>query len=99
MALPKRLGVLLDDLDPKDFGGQMFAGAAECEGAKFHSPNPLVLREVKIGKRKAVLCSTCAENLHILAALHEQNDGFLPWETRREFGNQIRALHKEMTGG
>ena len=39
----------------------------ECEGAKFHSPQPLVVREVVVGPaiegRTAWLCSTCADNL------------------------------------
>lgn|SRR4051794_36286744 len=99
MSLPKNVAVLVKDLDPKELGASTFADKGGCEGARFHSPTPLVLYEVKVGKRKVLLCGACRDNLAVLSNLHNIHDGALPWNVRREFGNQIRALHGEMIGG
>lgn len=68
----------------------------ECEGAKFHSPHPLMVSEVPLcegaGAPVVLLCGTCADNLSILRHLLVRNNGRLPWPVRREFGNTIRAL-------
>lgn len=77
-----------------NLGGRgRFAYEHECEGAKFHSPTPLVVEEVILGDgTKVWLCPTCTANLDVFEALCEANDGELPWPVRREFGNTLRAL-------
>jgi hypothetical protein len=76
-----------------------FERAAEhpCEGAKFHSPRPLVTRLNRWLKGRAdeisvYLCPTCEANLTVL--LHLMRSGITPldWTVLREFGNQLRAL-------
>lgn len=73
-----------------------------CEGAKFHSPNPLLVIEVPIVDPDwpgattvgptAWICRTCFDNLRVYRHLLGECDGQLAWPIRREFGNQIRAL-------
>jgi hypothetical protein len=99
MAFPARVAKALRDAGidvPKQ--GWFASDGTLCEGAKFHSPTPLVLRDVSLipGSSPvdltAVLCATCADNLSVLQQLLVANDGELPWPVRREFGNQLRAL-------
>lgn len=67
-----------------------------CEGAKFHSPSPLLLHDVELPSgRRARLCGSCRDNLVVLQRLH-QVEPDLPWEVRREFGNRLRALLQEV---
>lgn len=82
-----------------------------CEGAKYHSPRPLFVEATWLVRREwwpedaqhahwvmapdAWLCGTCRDNLAILLQLIHHADGDLPWEVRREFGNEIRALAKK----
>lgn len=77
-----------------------------CVGAKFHSPTPLFTDSVRLVPRSWVthpgffalaehavpLCGTCRDNLAILQQIFKARDGDVPWEVRREFGNEIRAL-------
>lgn len=69
-----------------------------CVGARFHSPQPLLLHEVDLdvwsGRKgeQVFLCATCRDNLSVLQDLLKEHNGILPWKVRREFGNQIRAL-------
>jgi hypothetical protein len=75
-----------------------FAADDTCEGAAFHSPHPLTVREVPLSLAgapdgpMACLCPTCAENLKALQGLLRATSGDLPWVVRREFGNKLRAL-------
>lgn len=77
-----------------------------CEGAKFHSPRPLFCRNTRLVRQdwdqrlwtfapQAWLCGTCRDNLDILLQMLYATDGDLPWEVRREFGNDLRALSKK----
>lgn len=66
--------------------------APACEGAKFHSPSPIVLHEVDLPDGRIVpLCGVCRDNLTILQRLIEAQPD-LPWATQREFGNKLRSL-------
>jgi hypothetical protein len=71
------------------------AGERPCEGAKFHSPRPLITELVRHGTVEAVLCHTCKANLEVLVYLSEQ-EGELSWTQLREFGNQLRALGRRV---
>lgn len=81
-----------------------------CEGAAFHSPRPLFVRDVSLvlpewwgdnpeqaywaWAPKVWLCGTCADNVNILLQMLYATDGNLDWAIRREFGNALRALAK-----
>lgn len=81
---------------------------ADCEGALFHSPRPLFTQHTVLVKPewwgespehaywtmapRASLCGTCRDNLDILLQMLYATDGDLDWPTRREFGNNLRAL-------
>lgn len=74
------------------------SSARPCQGAKFHSPRPLTTRHWRFGDDLDVyLCPTCEANLDILMHLNEQVQS-LSWPVLREFGNQIRALGKQIAG-
>lgn len=101
MSFPPHVAEAIGDhLDLPPAPGGFYALADEvCEGARFHSPKPLVLLKVSIrpgkpqkGDETATLCPTCAANFGLLQNLLVATDGNLSWPTRREFGNQLRAL-------
>lgn len=91
MALPNAIAEALRDVDPSTLPGPM-AVDQECEGAKFHSPTPLVLFEVAGPSRTLHLCGTCRANYLVLRALMIHYDRELEWPVRREFGNKLRGL-------
>lgn len=73
--------------------GQLFVRASKhpCEGAKFHSPQPLVTRHWQFGDYQPYLCLNCESKLETLLFLEDESGG-LSWPTLREFGNQIRTI-------
>lgn len=79
-------------------GGRV-ESTGECEGAKHHSPTPLVLHEVA-GRHgsTALLCGTCLDNYRVYTKASELVDGSLPWDVRREFGNALRAVARRLIG-
>lgn len=91
MPFPRQVASALVDTDTSVLPGTL-AYEEKCQGAKFHSPNPLVLHEVALGSEQVLLCGTCQANLEVLRHLLVHNEGELDWSVRREFGNQIRAL-------
>jgi len=80
--------------------GGLWAIDRACEGARFHSPTPLVLTEVALapdGEGTTVkLCGLCADTLAVFQALLVAHQGIVHWQVRRDFGNVLRAL--AMTG-
>lgn len=71
-----------------------------CEGARHHSPMPLVVHLVTISDkaREVWLCPTCRDNLKVLRHFIVEHNGDVPWVLRREFGNILRALAFEDWG-
>ena len=99
-SFPKNLGEIIKAGEVPVQG--WYANDGECAGAKFHSPQPLVLHDVSLnaadptdGRLSALLCGTCADNLKVLQKLMVIHEGRVPWPVRREFGNQIRALAEQ----
>lgn len=100
LAFPRMVLGALEELGSDDLG-DLLAVDAECEGARFHSPTPLLVRRVALGREgtsppqpppTAMLCGTCADNLAVIRHLLVKSGGDLSWPVRREFGNTIRAL-------
>lgn len=109
-SFPRNLKLALGSIDylvlrrlrHETLGPPRFSTEETCEGAKFHSPNPLVVYHEPVSpvpaghecppEAYAWLCGTCRANLAVYLALMVENDGELAWEVRREFGNRIRAL-------
>lgn len=94
---PERIASALDESEITVPKQGWFARESECVGARFHSPTPLVLRDVWLSPdegagESVLLCGTCADNLGVLQALLVKHDGEVPWPVRREFGNLVRAL-------
>jgi hypothetical protein len=82
--------------------GSAFAFEHECEGAKFHSPNPLIVHETNLVPwdphppiHTAWLCGTCRGNLWVYQKILRENNGDIPWALQRSFGNAIRGLAKQ----
>jgi len=73
-----------------------FVRASEhpCQGAQFHSPRPLLTRP----REGVYLCPTCDANLRVLLHLLDSTENGLEWIVQREFGNQLRALGKQIAG-
>lgn len=101
MTVPAKIGELLAQTDVSTLPGTLNTEDL-CEGARFHSPNPLLVVEVTIvdpswpgvvtlGDR-VWLCRNCADNLRVYQRLLGQFSGNLEWPVRREFGNMIRAI-------
>lgn len=90
-AIPNAIATALRDVDPSTLPGRPVSADLDCEGAAFHSPNPLVLFETEIDGRTALLCGTCRSNLAVLRTLLDHHSE-LPWPVRREFGNRLRSL-------
>jgi hypothetical protein len=96
MTFPEKLATAVSVAGLVAPDGGWFAIVDECEGARFHSPNPLVLRKVFLAPDgtgiTANVCGTCADNLTVLQRLLVKCDGDVDWPVRREFGNLVRAL-------
>lgn len=91
MTFPAHIREAMSSCSPRPPG--VFTYTHDCEGAKFHSPQPLQVHPVLLSDGSwANLCGTCRDNLSILRDLLAANSGTLPWSVRREFGNLIRAL-------
>lgn len=87
--------VALTLLDPTVLPGQVSTTPCPCEGAKFHSPTPLLVHDVELPDGgTAKLCGSCRDNLAVLLALLA-DDPALAWNVRREFGNKLRSLIPE----
>ncbi len=90
---PKQILSALEGTDAVATFSAQLSTEQECEGAKFHSPAPLLVRLRTLSNGETVfLCGVCADTLTVLNQLLMQNEGDLPWEVRREFGNRIRAI-------
>lgn len=69
----------------------------ECQGAKFHSPRPMIVHPFEMpradGKNETVyLCGTCADNVKVLFSLLKARQGDVPWTVKRSFGNLVRGV-------
>lgn len=91
MPFPRAIADALVDVDPGALPGRV-ADGVECQGAKYHSPTPLVLHAVVIDGKEILLCGTCRSNVSVLRALIDAHGDDLSWPVRREFGNRLRAL-------
>jgi len=101
MKFPATVAGALQDLGGNEVLSGIVSTEADCEGAKFHSPTPLLIRKVTLVPTSWVdgviletvwLCGVCADNLEVLLYLLQSKEGELPWGIKREFGNLIRAL-------
>lgn len=65
----------------------------DCQGSRFHSPRPMIVHRTEVPGRPGehvYLCGTCLDNTRLLQELEQH--AHVPWNTRRCFGNAIRAL-------
>lgn len=98
--LPRTVDALLERLGTASALSGSLTKAVACEGAKFHSPTPLLVRAVRLCPEEwgcendttVWLCGTCEANISVLQHLLHSTEGALSWEVRREFGNLLRAL-------
>lgn len=98
MEYPKTIRQALSEHPMVHYDGDGYAEAYDhpCEGARHHSPQPLITYLVPPSGdddlTKVWLCGTCRSNMHVLQHLIQSYDGDVPWPLRREFGNILRAL-------
>lgn len=67
-----------------------------CQGAKYHSPTPMIVRPLQLGGEIVYLCGTCTDNVQVLASLLRGRQGDVPWPVRRCFGNLVRGVAGEV---
>lgn len=92
MNFPRGVASMLREVDASRLRG-IPTLELECAGAKFHSPKPLLVHRVELPNSHVVhLCGVCRDNLRLLWELQTVRQGQLPWNIRREFGNQLRSL-------
>jgi hypothetical protein len=71
----------------------------QCQGAKFHSPRPLVVRSYETYDGGVIhLCPVCRDNIDMYDYLIGCYKGDLPWPVRREFGNVLREAARRLLG-
>lgn len=71
--------------------GIVATGNRVCQGAKYHSPSPVLVHEVELADRTVLLCGVCRGNLAVLHTLLGANPK-LSWPVLRCFGNRLRSL-------
>lgn len=93
----------------ESLGGIVIMGETdqECEGARYHSPRPLMVNSIRLTSASwfptaprpvwldaptAWLCGTCEANISLLLQMLYASQGEVSWSVRREFGNALRAL-------
>lgn len=100
-----RIATALEQADI-DSNLNAWIGGGDCQGSKFHSPRPLLVRPYHLstlvveaqgqepGSRSdlAHLCATCFDNVTVYVSLLIAYDGAPPPGLRRDFGNVIREL-------
>lgn len=92
MEFPAPIAEALSETDTSQLPGTIAAPPVICQGAKFHSPRPLLLHELVLEDGRSVyLCGSCQDNLSVLRHLRFAKPN-LDWEVKRSFGNQLRAL-------
>lgn len=104
MAVPPTVARLISEVGGLVLPGILAETPVSCEGAKFHSPQPMLVSEFIITRAGLVehlgatapdsvwLCGTCSGNVNVMLSLLAAHGGNLPWEARREFGNLVRAI-------
>lgn len=106
MSVPPNLLGLIRKINGLPLPGILAESDVACEGAKHHSPRPLIVQEYEVLKDglrpihtiaddvpgAVYLCATCADNVRVALSLFASHGGVLPWEARREFGNLVRAI-------
>ncbi len=103
MTVPPTIRALISEAKGLHLPGTL-AEEIVCQGARFHSPRPLIVDEYVVAGGKVTkvvgdqqegsvwLCGTCASNVEVMASLLTAYDGALGWSCRREFGNDVRAI-------
>lgn len=92
--IPGEVLALLKDTPSAELPG-LPAEVHACQGAKFHSPRPMIVHRFRVdgpsGERVIHLCGTCEDNVRLLMALLKARTD-VPWRVRRCFGNQVRSV-------
>lgn len=100
MTETKQRSELIDALLAKHGapGGNGRASVRPCQGARHHSPTPLVTScYVPFPDRQIWLCPTCLSKLQVFIYLHKTEPAAMTWEVMQQFGNAIRMLGQEIT--
>jgi hypothetical protein len=105
MSVPPTIRSLIAEARGLSLPGILAEAELVCQGARFHSPRPLVVREYVVRGGKVIpvdttespedsvwLCGTCASNVEVMTSLLVAYNGSLSWQARREFGNDVRAI-------
>jgi hypothetical protein len=103
----ERIRRVISEAKPGTIPDEMLAWVSgpPCDGSKFHSPTPLIVREyylsdvvftmkdnTSLHEDPVHLCATCSDNMDVYLSILYAYDGVMPTLSRRDFGNTIRDL-------
>jgi hypothetical protein len=89
-AIPAPIQAALPADAEERLGAQLATDKDVCEGAKHHSPRPLLLHLVTLADgRITLLCGTCRDAAQVIELVHTADTS---WEVMRAFGGRIRLL-------
>jgi hypothetical protein len=95
-VIPGEVLELIKGTPSLELPGLPAEGDLSCDGARFHSPRPMVVHAFRSAGEDAKtihLCGTCADNVHLLMNLIKV--GKVPWAARRCFGNTVRRVAEQ----
>jgi hypothetical protein len=89
-------------LTQRQFGQGRITVGRSCQGAKFHSPTPLLVYPRLIGERSVWLCGNCMAALQVYEQVALEHGGQVPTSATRAFANWVRDMalgRKYIPGG
>lgn len=94
--IPGQVLALIEDTPSAELPG-IPTDQHTCQGAKFHSPRPMVVHPFHMHRADSedeivYLCGTCSDNVQVLLTLLKGNKGEVSWPIKRHFGNLARAV-------
>lgn len=97
--IPGQVLALIEDTPSAELPG-ITTEQYTCQGAKFHSPRPMIVHPFRTGRKEGgdkiiYLCGTCLDNVLVLLALLKGRDGEISWPVKQCFGNITRSVAEQ----
>jgi hypothetical protein len=95
-VIPGQVLALIEDTPSAELPG-ITTERHTCQGAKFHSPRPMIVHSFRMGQEGdegeiVYLCGTCTDNVQVLLTLLKGRGGEVSWPVKRCFGNLVRSV-------
>lgn len=92
--IPGEVLALIEGTPGLELSGTPTTKDVNCQGAKFHSPRPMVVHAFTTSDKTVYLCGTCVDNVGLLRSLIGATE--VPWTVRRCFGNNVRQVADQL---